>query len=213
MIRGAYRTDLRARAAYAEGAGIYRILPAAVARPADIADLGDLVRHAVANGVGLIPRGAGSGMAGGNVGSGVIVDLTGLAERPLEVDPGQRTLRAGTQVSLAEMNAAATAHGLRIPPDPSSGGWATTGGVIGTNASGPRTLKHGSVREWVTELELLGTDGRVRRVSRGEPAPPQLDQAIRAAAREIDTRFPKVRKNSTGYALDHYLRTGDLVDL
>ena len=213
MIRGSYRTDLRARAAYSEGAGIYRMVPGAVARPADVADLGDLVRQAVAAGLALIPRGAGSGMAGGSVGDGVIVDLTGLAERPLELNAAARTLRAGTQVSLAGMNAAAAAHGLRVPPDPSSGGWATVGGMIGTNASGPRTLKHGSVREWVVALEWMGADGEVQVVRRGARAPAALDQAIRTQAAEIGARFPKVRKNSTGYALDRYLRTGDLVDL
>ncbi|HVX88978.1 MAG TPA: FAD-binding oxidoreductase [Gemmatimonadales bacterium] len=229
MIRGAYRTDLRARAAYAEGAGIYRVLPAAVARPADIADLADLVRGAVADGSALIPRGAGSGMAGGNVGSGVIVDLTGLAERPLEIDPAGRTLRAGTQVSLAEMNAAAASHGLRIPPDPSSGGWATVGGMIGTNASGPRTLKHGSVREWVVGVELMLEDGKVVELERERPDAvagrrptlhgPFAEQcaalraAVEAQAGEIGARFPKVRKNSTGYAVDRYLASGDLLDL
>ena len=213
MIRGPYRTDLRARAAYAEGAGIYRMVPAAVARPADIADLADLVRRAVATGLPLIPRGAGSGMAGGNVGDGVVVDLTRLGERPLEVDPAARTLRAGTQLSLAEMNVAAAPHGLCIPPDPSSGGWATAGGMIGTNASGPRTLKHGSVRGWVRQVELMGNDGTVRSIARGVPAPEPLDRAIRAKAGVIAARFPQVRKNSTGYALDQYLRTGDLVDL
>lgn len=213
MIRGPWRTDLRARSAYAEGAGIYRMVPAAVARPADIADLADLVRHAVATGLALIPRGAGSGMAGGNIGEGVVVDLTGLAERPLEVNAAAQTLRAGTQVSLAEMNQAAAVHGLCIPPDPSSGGWATVGGMIGTNASGPRTLKHGSVRAWVEALELMGRDGTVRSIARGERVPAELDQAIHAKAEEIRGRFPKVRKNSTGYALDHYLRTGDLIDL
>lgn len=229
MIRGVYRTDFRARAAYAEGAGIYRLVPAAVARPADIADLADLVRHAAATGTALVPRGAGSGMSGNNVGTGVVVDLTGLAERPLVVDAAARTLRAGTQVSFAEMNAAAAAHGLRIPPDPSSGGWATVGGMIATNASGPRTLKHGSVRGWVEAVELMGEDGGVvelgRRQDRGVAARgaalhgPLLEgcaalrAAVEAHAAEIGRRFPKVRKNSTGYGVDHYLRTGDLLDL
>jgi FAD/FMN-containing dehydrogenase len=200
------------------------MVPAAVARPADLADLTDLVRHAVATGLALIPRGAGSGMAGGNVGDGVMVDLTGLAERPLEVNAAARTLRAGTQVSLAEMNAAAAPHGLCIPPDPSSGGWATVGGMIGTNASGPRTLKHGSVRGWVEGVELMMGSGEVVKLGRmtGQrpvlPAPLQeggaaLRAAVEAHAAEIGARFPKVRKNSTGYAVDHYLKTGDLIDL
>ena len=146
MIRGAYRTDPRALAAYAEGAGIYRVLTRGVARPADIDDLRQLIRRVADTRTPLVPRGAGSGMAGGNVGTGVIVDLNGLAERPLEIDMVAGTARTGTQVSLGALNAAAAPFGLRLPPDPSSGGWATVGGVISTNASGPRTLKYGSVR-------------------------------------------------------------------
>ena len=157
MIRGSYRTDPRALAAYAEGAGIYRILPIGVARPDSIHDLGELIRWATATQTPLVPRGAGSGMVGGNVGRGVIVDLNGLAERPLEIDMVARTARTGTQISLGALNAAAAPFGLRLPPDPSSGGWATVGGVISTNASGPRTLKYGSVRPWG------GRGGRVAR--------------------------------------------------
>ena len=85
-IRGVYRTDLRARAAYAEGAGIYRILPEAVCVPTDRQDVVSLVRWASAHRAPLVPRGAGSAMGGGNVGEGVLVDLTGL-ERRLEVRP------------------------------------------------------------------------------------------------------------------------------
>src|SRR5688572_9832307 len=77
-IRGVYRADERARAAYAEGAGIYRILPAAVCLPVDTQDLVSLVGWAAAHGVPLVPRGAGSAMGGGNVGEGVVVDLTRL---------------------------------------------------------------------------------------------------------------------------------------
>ena len=72
-----FRTDLRARAAYSEGAGVYRILPAAVALPADEADLVELLKWAVGSRQSadsrqpLVPRGAGSAMGGGNVGEGV----------------------------------------------------------------------------------------------------------------------------------------------
>src|SRR2546428_12847983 len=74
-------TDPRVRAAYAEGAGVYRIVPAAVAIPQNIDDVVSLVRRATESQLALIPRGPGSGMPDGNVGSRVIVDLsTGFAE-------------------------------------------------------------------------------------------------------------------------------------
>mgnify|MGYP003693797075 CR=1 FL=1 len=95
-----FLTDPRIRAAYAEGAGIYRIVPAAVAIPQTRADVVALVRRAAETRTALIPRGAGSGMPGGNVGPGVIVDLSaGFSE--LSVDPQRRSARAGASVTWA----------------------------------------------------------------------------------------------------------------
>src|SRR5712691_10327585 len=75
----------------------------------------------------LIPRGAGSGMPGGNVGSGVIVDMSsGFSD--LVVDPRARIARSGASVTWAAVNDAAKPYGLRLPPDPSSGAFATSGG-------------------------------------------------------------------------------------
>src|SRR3954453_9966949 len=96
-IRGVYRTDQRARAAYAEGAGIYRIIPQAVCLPAGLDDLQSLVCWAAYRRVSLIPRGAGSAMGGGNVGNGVIVDLTRL-EKQLEIDGSGHTASTSPNV-------------------------------------------------------------------------------------------------------------------
>jgi glycolate oxidase len=139
-VRGVFRTDERARAAYAEGAGIYRILPAAVCLPADRDDLVALVRWASEHRVPLVPRGAGSAMGGGNVGQGVVVDLTRLPRR-LELRPADRAAVTSANVTLAELNIAADQHRLRLPPDPSSGRFATLGGMVSTNASGARTVR------------------------------------------------------------------------
>src|SRR6476620_3794985 len=103
-IRGTYRTDERARAAYAEAAGIYRILPRAVCLPADIDDLRHLIRWAAEHRASLVPRGAGSAMGGGKVGEGVIVDLGHMAGRRLEVDARARRAVTSAGVTLAELN-------------------------------------------------------------------------------------------------------------
>jgi FAD/FMN-containing dehydrogenase len=147
-IKGVYRDDLRARAAYAEGAGIYRIVPRAVCLPRDQDDLISLICWAADGSVPLIPRGAGSAMGGGNVGEGVVVDLTGMADQRIELFAGERRAVAGAGLTLAQLNAAAEPHGLRLPPDPSSGDWATLGGMVGTNAAGARSVRYGSVRRW-----------------------------------------------------------------
>ena len=221
-IRGAFRTDERARAAYAEGAGIYRILPAAVCLPADPQDLVSLVGWASAHRVPLVPRGAGSAMGGGNVGEGVIVDLTGLP-RLLEIRPTERTAVTSANITLAELNTAADPHGLRLPPDPSSGRFATLGGMVSTNASGARTVRYGSVRRWVQAIELVTAAGEVLELRRGAPGDrsaetvrridAEVAPAVAAAHGLIAARFPRTRKNSSGYALEDWIASGDLLDL
>lgn len=228
-IRGTFRSDERARAAYAEGAGIYRIVPRAVARPRDAEDVCALVRWAGAERVPLVPRGAGSAMGGGNVGDGVIVDLTALNSRKLIVDAAARRARATAPVTLRELNAAAAPHGLRLPPDPSSGRWATLAGMLSTNAAGARSVRYGSVRGWVDGVTMITADGEpvelTRRGGEGgwrDAFPPvsavnrfehDVAPAVHAAAELIRGRFPQTRKNSSGYALDAWLASGELVDL
>ena len=162
-------TDPRSRAAYSEGAGIYRIVPAAVALPRGVEELQELVRWAGATGTPLVPRGAGSGMAGGGVGRGVVVDLS-QGFHWTAPDWPRRRLWAGASVTWAELTAAARPFGLRLPPDPSSGAFATSGGMVATNAAGPRSVRSGSVRSWVEAIEIIGADGEARRVIRGRGA-------------------------------------------
>jgi len=204
-------TDARIRAAYAEGAGIYRIVPSAVAIPRDVDELAALVRWAAATRTPLVPRGAGSGMPGGNVGSGVVVDLTrGFPQ--LALDPERRLARAGASVTWAALNDASRPYGLRLPPDPSSGAFATSGGMVATNAAGPRSVRYGSVRRWVEAVEVVEADGTVRTVRRGAGSGERF--ALTADSRRlIAERFPRTRKNSSGYALDWFAESGDELDL
>jgi len=222
-IRGIFRTDERARSAYAEGAGIYRILPAAICLPSDREDLVSLVGWAAEHRVALVPRGAGSAMGGGNVGEGVLVDLTRLGHQ-LEIRPTERSAVTSANITLAELNAEADAHRLRLPPDPSSGRFATLGGMVSTNASGARTVRYGSVRRWIQAVEMVTAAGEVLELRRGgglgdrsaetiQRFERDVVPAIEAAQALISARFPLTRKNSSGYALMDWLASGDLLDL
>jgi FAD/FMN-containing dehydrogenase len=219
-------TSARHRAAYSEGAGIYRIIPAGVALPGSLPELRSLVRWAAASGTGLTARGAGSGIPGNGVGPGIIVDLRERMPRELQVDAATATARTSASVTQAELNRAAAAHGLRLPPDPSSSGWATLGGMVSTNAAGARTVKYGPARPWVLGLEVVTADGEVgwmRRQPAAGPSGPALAAldrfhrdaapAIEGAAATIAARFPRVRKNTAGYALDQWLASRDDLDL
>ena len=224
VLRGIFRTDARARAAYSEGAGIYRIIPQAVALPADAGDIKALIVWAAEHRVPVIPRGAGSGMGGGNVGDGVLVDLTRVT-RKLQVRPAERTAATSTAVTLTELNTVAARDSLRLPPDPSSARWATLGGMVSTNAAGARSVRYGSVRRWVRGLTLITAEGEQATLRRGRLSPGDTSAAalarfhrdvaprLRSAASLISQRYPPTRKNSSGYALDAYLESGDVLDL
>jgi FAD/FMN-containing dehydrogenase len=204
-------TDPRLLAAYSEGAGIYRIVPRAVAIPTNRSEIAGVLRHAAAEHVPIIPRGAGSGMAGGNVGRGVVLDLS-QGFGALEIDPRRRVARAGASVTWAQVNEAARGHGLRLPPDPASGAFATSGGMASTNAAGPRSARYGSVRPWIEALQVVGAEGEVRWVKRGVGSGERF-RLEREDLPLIAATFPKTRKNSSGYALDAFAASGDEVDL
>ena len=113
-------------------------------------------------------------------------------------------------------------HRLRFAPDPSSLRFATSGGLVSTNASGSRSYRVGSVRRWVAGLDIVTAEGHLLSLDRGKPAPglPEVlrferDVAprLRAARATIRSRFPRTRKNSSGYALDAWLDSDDLIDL
>jgi FAD/FMN-containing dehydrogenase len=208
--RGVFREDAAARGVYAEAAGIARIVPTAVAVPADADDVVTLVQWAAATGTPLVPRGSGSSMAGGAIGAGVIVDLSRLdAIGPVD----RQRVVVGPGAVVARVDAAAAAHGLRFPVDPSSWEFCTVGGMAATNAAGAHTLRFGSMRRWVMALDCVFADGTRATVRRHAPPPdvPALARAVSLALTPV--RHAGVRKDSSGYAIADYLETGDLVDL
>jgi FAD/FMN-containing dehydrogenase len=219
-FRGAFREDRLARAVYSEAAGIARIEPRAVAVPADADDVCTLVRWAAATRTPLVPRGSGSSMAGGAIGDGVIVDLSGLqAMEP--VDVRRRTVRCGPGVVREAVDRAARAVGLQFPVDPSSGAFCTVGGMAATNAAGAHTLRYGAMRLWVEALDCVFCDGARAEVRRGTAAPalPVVARALTALApvlaaeRGTPSRHVGVRKDSSGYGLADWAASGELVDL
>jgi FAD/FMN-containing dehydrogenase len=158
-------------------------------------------------------------MAGGAVGDGVVLDLSRLSTLS-PVDNTARTVWAGAGVLRRQVEHAANAVGLRFPVDPSSGTFATIGGMTATNAAGPRTLAHGAMRRWVEAVDCIFADGSHATIRRGAPLPPgvaALDRWLdaRDAMRRDAAALPPsaVRKESSGYGVHDYAASGDLVDL
>lgn len=216
-----WRTDLPARAVYSEGAGISRVIPRAVRVVESVDEIPAIVREARGSGLPLIPRGSGSGMPGGAVGDGIILDLSRL-DRVAPVDVDMRRVWAGAGAVRNAVDTVARAVGLRFPVDPSSGAFCTVGGMTSTNAAGPHTLRFGAMREWVTALDCVFDDGTRAIVRRGEAPPagvPAIERFI-ADAHDAIVSAPRsllehggVRKESSGYGLAAYARSGELVDL
>lgn len=225
-FRGAFRTDPLARAVYAEGAGIARTLPAAVAVPADADDLAALVRWARRQGHSLIARGSGSGMAGGAVGPGVIVDLSRFTTIGT-VDVAARSVCVGSGALRGEVDAAARAHGLQFPVDPSSGAFCTIGGMVASNAAGARSVRYGATRPWVRGVHAIFDDGSAAWIRRDAPLPLEIPAVARLSATlqqiaaqtgalidPAELHRAGVRKESSGYGVAAALAPGGhLVDL
>ena len=220
-FRGEWAVDEARRGAFAEHAGILRALPAAVAVPEDADDVAALVRWAAEHRIPLVPRAAGTGMPGGSVGPGVAVDVKARFRGVGPVDAERRTARVQPGASLAELNRAAAPHGLQFPVDPSSADRAAMGGIIANNSGGAHTVRYGSARAWVDSLDVVLADGALVTTARGvRDEDPRLravldrvDAALAGHHERIEARWPRVRKNSSGYALREYLRSGDAVDL
>ena len=216
-----WRTDLSARAVYSEGAGIARVIPRAVAVATSADNVSEIVREAREAALPLIPRGSGSGMPGGAVGEAAILDLSRL-NWIAPVDVAAKRIWAGAGAVRNAVDAAARATGLRFPVDPSSGAFCTVGGMASTNAAGPHTLRFGAMRAWVTALDCVFDDGTRAVVRRGESPPagvPAIERFL-ADAREAILVAPGrflehagVRKESSGYGLAAYAKSGELVDL
>ena len=221
-FRGYFREDELARAVYSEAAGIGRAIPAAVAVPVDAEDVVVLVKWAAETGTSLIPRGSGSSMSGGAIGTGVIVDLSRINHLG-RIDERDRNVWAEPGVIWSALDVAARRKGLRFPVDPSSGQFCTLGGMVATNASGAHTLRYGATRAWVNAIDCVFADGDRAMITRGEPSPKRIE-AINRFMRDVhgelvasDKRRPimhlGVRKESSGYAIHDYSTKADLVDL
>jgi FAD/FMN-containing dehydrogenase len=136
--------------------------PLAVVKPRSAASLRELMRLANAEGFSLVPRGAGTGKAGGCLPMGrcVVVDMGDFGGE-IRVSRPDLALQAPAGVLLRDVKAAALDQGLFYPPDPNSWDQCGFGGSLATNAGGPGACKYGMTRQWVLAVDALMADGEV----------------------------------------------------
>lgn len=136
--------------------------PAAVVWPQDVPDVIKIMKYAYANGIPIVPRGAGTGMTGGAVPSeGAIILSMEKMNRIIEIDEENFTAQVEPGVLNGKLQREVQRRKLFYPPDPASMNFCTIGGNIAENAGGARALKYGVTKDYVLGLEAVLPDGRL----------------------------------------------------
>jgi FAD/FMN-containing dehydrogenase/Fe-S oxidoreductase len=219
-IRGEVRFDRGSRALYAADGSNYRQIPIGLVVPRSAEDVIAAVAVCRKYDAPILPRGAGTSLAGQCCNVAVVLDFTKYMNRILEIDPSRRFARVQPGVVLDSLRNAAEAHHLTFGPDPSTHSRCTLGGMIGNNSCGTHSLLAGKTVDNVEELHILLYDGT--ELSVGATSAGQLDAIVAGGGRrgeiyaglrtirdryadQIRARFPRIPRRVSGYNLDELL--------
>src|SRR6266436_614495 len=220
-LEGVLHLDATMRRLYATDASVYREMPLAVALPKSEGDIGKLIRFAREHGTSLIPRTAGTSLAGQVVGAGIVVDVSRHLTRILEIDATGHRVRVQPGVVRNELNLALAPHGVFFAPETSTQNRCMIGGMVGNNACGANSVVYGSTREHLVSARAVLSDGSIAEFGplsseqfkakcSGDTLEASIyretgkllgDEGNRA---EIARQFPKrsIHRRNTGYAID-----------
>ena len=208
------RFDNLNRQLYASDASVYQIEPVGVAFPKGAQQASSIITAAADAGVSIIPRGAGSGLSGGAIGDGLIVEFSRYNRQITELDLEKRTVRCGAGVVLDSLNVFLKPHGYCFGPDVATSSRATIGGMIANNSSGARVPVYGTTADHVVSLEMVFADGRIENVGRSHGSLGAERQMIaqlvhRHAADIAEWMPPGMLKRWSGYGIERFLREPD----
>ena len=208
-LDGNTRFDLTTRMLYSTDASNYQIEPIGVVFPRHVDDVCAAHEIAARHGVPLLPRGAGSALAGQTVGHALVLDLSRHMRRVVSVNAETQRVRVQSGMVLGQLNAQLTPLGLMVGPDPASADRATVGGCLGNNATGMHSILYGMFADHVTEIEAVLADGERLRLGASAPEHPRaaalaasVGEIVRRYADEIAARYPKTWRTVAGYALN-----------
>src|SRR5450631_291064 len=158
-FEGELFTDETTRILYATDASAYREIPLAVAVPKSMEDLKTLILFARENQTSLIPRTAGTSLAGQVVGNGIVVDVSKNFTKILEFNKEEHWVRVQPGVIRDELNMFLKPYGLFFGPETSTANRAMIGGMVGNNSCGSNSMVYGSTRDHLIEVKALLSDG------------------------------------------------------
>ena len=156
--------DNRTRQLFATDASPYQIVPAAVAFPKNTKEAGHVIQSALVAGISVTPRGGGTGLSGGALGDGLIVDFARYNRMIWDFNKEAGTVRVGAGVVLDQLNNFLKPAGLCFGPDVATSSRATLGGMIANDSSGAHAPVYGTTGRHVREIEIILADGKITRI-------------------------------------------------
>ena len=213
---------------YATDASVYRKIPLAVAYPKDVKDIQNLIAFAIEKQITLIPRTAGTSLAGQCVGDGIVVDTSKYFTAILSFDKQQKTITVEPGIIRDELNLFLKLYGLFFGPNTSTSNRCMIGGMVGNNSSGSTSIRYGVTRDKIISINAILSDGtkatfckisseEFKQKSEENSLEGEIYKSIYTELsnadnqQEIKNQFPKesIHRRNTGYAVDEFL-TSDL---
>jgi FAD/FMN-containing dehydrogenase/Fe-S oxidoreductase len=210
LIQGDVFADIIHRVAFSTDASSYRIVPQCVVAPRDVRDVVAVVRYAAQENVPVAARGAGSGVAGESLCSGIVFDMSRYMKRIVRFADDGTTVTCQPGVVLDELNRRLAEFGRKIGPDPSSANRATVGGCVANNATGAHSLQYGHIGNYIEAIEAVLPDGSVVDFANSVDVEHAGGHRTGSIAREcwslltanqavIAKALPATRRNRSGY--------------
>ena len=209
---------------YATDASVYRKIPLAVAFPKDTKDLKILIEFATKNKITLIPRTAGTSLAGQCVGDGIVVDVSKHFTNIISFDETLKTITLEPGIVRDSLNVFLKPYQLFFGPNTSTSNRCMIGGMVGNNSSGSTSIKYGVTRDKVVAIDAIlsdGTSATFKEITSKEFLQKTKENSLEgkiyqsiyseliseSAQKEIYDQFPKeaIHRRNTGYAVDEFL--------
>ena len=231
QIEGVLQVDKLSRTIYSTDASVYRMTPIAVAIPKDVSDLKKLVKFAVDHGTSLIPRTAGTSLAGQCVGGGIVVDVSKHLNKIISLNERRKTVTVQPGVVRDELNNYLKPFGLFFGPNTSTSNRCMIGGMVGNNSSGTTSIKYGVTRNKVLELKTVLSDGsevvfsdltieQFEAKTKLKTLEGDIYRSIASQLSSINVQEqirkeypkPEIHRRNNGYAIDELIKMSPLSD-
>jgi FAD/FMN-containing dehydrogenase/Fe-S oxidoreductase len=191
-VAGDLRSDSYSLTLYSTDASIYQVMPYGVLIPKTIEDVHAAVELAATYKMPILPRTAGSSLAGQAVNEALVIDMTRHLDQVLEVNPEEQWVRIQPGIVLDELNLYLKPMGLQFGPDPASADRAALGGIVANNSTGAHSILYGMTSDHVLETNVILSDGS------------------RATFGAVESTELEKRRQGSGLEGEIYRRVGDI---